>query len=77
MPVRQAAGDLKGLGQIPPRRRQALERALQFVHLVLGPAHRLASVRVFTLPFWRKLSRNSTAGGDPRLGTRVTYMITF
>jgi hypothetical protein len=30
-----------------------------------------------TLPFSRKLSRNNTAGGDPRLGTRVMYMITF
>ena len=45
--------------------------------LCSGQRDRLASVRVFTLPCSRKLSRNSTAGGDPRLGTRVTYMITF
>ena len=45
--------------------------------LCSGQRDRLASVRVFTWPFSRKLSRNSTAGGDPRLGTRVTYMITF
>ena len=37
MPVRQAAGDLKRLGQIR-RCRHALERALQSVHLVFGPA---------------------------------------
>ena len=42
-----------------------------------GQRDRLARVRVLTLPFSRKLSRSSTAGGDPRLGTRVMYMITF
>ena len=45
--------------------------------LCSGQRDRLARVRVLTLPFSRKLSRNSTAGGDPRLGTRVMYMITF
>ena len=42
-----------------------------------GQRDRLARVRVLTLPSSRKLSRNSTAGGDPRLGTLVMYMITF
>ena len=37
MPVRQAAGDLKRLGWIG-RRWQALERPLQFLNFVLGPA---------------------------------------
>jgi hypothetical protein len=40
MPVRQAAGDVKRRGQITGGR-QALERALQFVHLVLGPARQV------------------------------------
>src|SRR5512143_2517768 len=39
-----------------------------------GQSVRLASVLVFTLPSLRKLSRKSTAGGDDRFGTRVTYM---
>ncbi len=39
-----------------------------------GQSDRLASVRVLTLPPSRQLSRKSTAGGDERFGTRVTYM---
>jgi hypothetical protein len=38
MSVRQAAGDVKDRRQIPVRRRQALERALQPADFVLGPA---------------------------------------
>ena len=48
MPVRQAAGDLKRLGQLQ-RRRLALERALQFLHLVLGPARQIGQGAVFHL----------------------------
>jgi len=48
MPVRQAAGDVKRPGQIA-RGWQALERALQFVHLVLGPARQVGQRAGFHL----------------------------
>ena len=48
MPVRQAAGDLKGLGQIH-RRGQALQRAFEDVHLVLGPVRQVGQGTGFHL----------------------------
>src|SRR6188472_238602 len=55
MPVRQAAGDVKRLGKIP-RRRQALERPRQLLHLVLGPARQIgqgasSDLAVFAVAF--------------------------
>src|SRR5215467_12322838 len=40
----------------------------------VGQAERLARVRFLTRPRSRKLSRNRTAGGEPRLGTDSMYM---
>jgi hypothetical protein len=42
--------------------------------LASGQCVRLASVRLLTLPPSRQFSRKSTAGGDERFGTRVTYI---
>src|SRR5262245_42852659 len=43
----------------------------------VGQAERLARVRFLTRPASRKLSRNRTAGGEPRLGTDSIYMALF
>jgi len=39
-----------------------------------GQGERLARVRLWTLPPWRKDSRRRMAGGEERLGTDSTYM---
>ena len=48
MPVRQAAGDLERLAQIPLRR-QPFERARQRIDLVLGPVRQVGQGAVFHL----------------------------
>ena len=72
--VRTGTDDVEGLRQRSTESSQPSKTARRASTLAGGQWERLAMVRLWTLPFSRKLSRRRIAGGELRLGTTATYM---
>src|SRR3954447_6336192 len=73
MAVRQAASDGEGI-LLSGDHGAALEHAAQAFDMAGDQPERLHSVRLRTLPAWRKLSRSRMAGGEFRFGTASIYI---